>query len=253
LSQLYAKEHELGVDTTMVPLNIENADEKPLTYDITVRTVSHSDGKADTEEVVFRTTELINDDGAAAVRGRGTRVWDVQRMKDGQTVRGATGVLKDSWVDTTRDREEVILRKIKYNSGLPEQDDRDLLDDLFLTPTASGDVFIGGVADQTPSLSATAGTCLRFLLQVPEDENARAYFTLPSELSNFSASQFAVPIYFHSKTHYRIVFHERCNPLYKEPSLYVAFTHLMRATDGELLVIRSNCEKSEILIPQRCP
>jgi hypothetical protein len=211
----------------MVPLNIENADEKPLTYDITVRTVSHSDGNADTEEVVFRTTELINDDGAAAVRGKGTRVWDVQRTKDGQIIPGATGVLKDSWVDSTRDREDKILQQLKIGSELIAQGDEDEQSDPFLTSMASGDVYIEGVADQTPLLlggdESTKYTS--FLLQVPDGQPKISPLT--------SAAQNALPIYFHSKTHYRIVFVERCVPLMKEVSLYMVFTHLIGAIDGK--------------------
>ena len=74
-------------------------------YDILV----HDAKSPNSEPLVFRTDGLINDDGAKSPLGRGTRVWRVKRLVDGEPDASAPGrVLKDSWVDEDRDREGEI-------------------------------------------------------------------------------------------------------------------------------------------------
>lgn len=65
----------------------------------------------------YRTQRLISNIGAEAIRGRGTRVWEVRKLdrKNGTEV-GPLLVLKDSWVDADRDREATILREIRKSA-----------------------------------------------------------------------------------------------------------------------------------------
>ena len=74
LSQLYADETDLGLDPTMKMLL--PVGDGPPTYDMTVRVSAE-------ETIVYRTRELIDQENATSLRGRGTRVWDVVLVEDG--------------------------------------------------------------------------------------------------------------------------------------------------------------------------
>ena len=108
LSQLYADETDLGLDPTMKMLL--PVGDGPPTYDMTVRVSAE-------ETIVYRTRELIDQENATSLRGRGTRVWDVVLVEDGVANADDSGVLKDFWVDADRTREGEILNNIR-NSGL---------------------------------------------------------------------------------------------------------------------------------------
>ena len=95
----FATEQELGWDTSITlyrprPLIAPNE----VQYDIKVR----DDAKGTTR--TFRTRRLISSIGADALRGRGTRVWEVVELKNGKEGT-SKHVLKDAWVDVERERE----------------------------------------------------------------------------------------------------------------------------------------------------
>lgn len=231
LSQLYADQKDLGIDPTMTLVSVTE-NQKPV-YDVMVHV-------SQTKTVVCRTTNLLDQESAAAFRGRGTRVWDVNVTIDGVA---HTGVLKDFWVDSDRMREGEILEKIR-ETQVPEND-RDDFDATFLHVLAHGDVLIDGVADDTRAVitrNARPPSDKRFNLHMPQSRpiitNSRVPTANASQAgtSRNVAPQTIVPAATepnlgpetkdNSKTRYRIVFLEKCTPLYRTTSLRTAFQAL---------------------------
>lgn len=146
LSMLYGSEADLGLDPTMTIYSAK--DNEIPRYNIVVRVVDKpSEAPAVDEygapvltELVYRTTQLINDDGAKAFRGSGTRVWEVVPVVDG-VEQETRHVLKDHWVDDDRKHEGEILEEILNEESLSEEDKEELTA-LFLTQVARGDVYI---------------------------------------------------------------------------------------------------------------
>ena len=113
-------------------------------YDIVVR-----DDK-DMTESIFRTRRLISDIGVDALRGRGTRVWEVVKIdSSGKDSGDATNVLKDVWVDDDRKREGEILRLIRQAAREDGAECFNALNNYLLTIMTCGDVFLGENPDST--------------------------------------------------------------------------------------------------------
>ncbi|KAI0086004.1 hypothetical protein BDY19DRAFT_996190 [Irpex rosettiformis] len=167
LSQMYAKRHELGYDTTIRPpsdmqLRVKNQ------WDITVHYIDDEEEGAGAgagagagckrthpqtrkQEVTFRTTGLISSIGAEGVRGRGTRIWQGQTLVNGQMQPDRDEmVMKEYWVDSDRMREAEIRRRILEDAVTEE--DRELLNRHLLTPLYSSDVVVDGKLDTTDRL-----------------------------------------------------------------------------------------------------
>ena len=135
VSVMYAKPEQLGWDPTMRLVTI---DRRNLQYDITVSDKDH------TEPLVYRTMRLISNVGACTIRGRGTRVWEVQRVGPDGKPDGQSRVLKDSWPDSDRTPEWDIMESIRKDT--PQQH---VLHRALLTIEARGHVTIGNANDQT--------------------------------------------------------------------------------------------------------
>ncbi|CCL99699.1 uncharacterized protein FIBRA_01720 [Fibroporia radiculosa] len=148
LAFLNADPQEAGWDPTMKPVMGRNG--KPLLggdckprFDITVHA-------KDGSEAIFRTTRLISFIGTASMQGRGTRVWEAKRLKDGRES-GEPLVLKDCWVDADRLREGTTIRMIR-EADISEEG-RKVLDDHILTVVCHGDVQTkSGIVDHTRDL-----------------------------------------------------------------------------------------------------
>ncbi|KAI0700876.1 hypothetical protein BC835DRAFT_1411725 [Cytidiella melzeri] len=243
LSQTYAKEHELGIDTTMTMVAAEGT--TIPTYDITMRvvnTVGEGEKKQETvEERVFQTEYLINGDGAKSLRGRGTRIWKVHRVTSDEEDADRSGVLKDVWLDEDRQGEGDILEDIRDQSDISELA-KQVLKRRLLTPIAKGDVFIDGVCDGTRTLITRGATipedANKFPLHIPvthQPSHARTTVsTIPSGSTNIflPAPTHKVQriVKYFSKRHYRIVFKEECKPLSEVKSLLDVFSTLYDIT-----------------------
>lgn len=105
LSIVYAEPQDVGFDPTMTLLKQEDGTAR---YDILVRSETG-------EEQLYRTLELLHNQGAEYLVGRGTRVWKAVKIENGEEV-GEPVVLKDAWVDHHRKREGTI------NSSTQESD-----------------------------------------------------------------------------------------------------------------------------------
>ena len=206
-----------------------------LMYDILV----HDATSPGSGPLVFRTDGLINDDGAESPLGRGTRVWRVKRLVDGEPDDSAPGrVLKDSWVDEDRDREGEILEKILDTPGL-DKTEQQALAELFLTQVVSGDVLIDRKPDSTRGflngVTDIPSTKL-FTLRVSSDHKPSHKDDKPGpntlSIATATDSQRVAILKYSSKRHYRIVFVEECEPLSKQTSLRMVFDCLCDITTG---------------------
>lgn len=190
--------------------------------------------------LVFRTKELIDQQNACSIRGRGTRVWEVVPADDEDTDPGKHVVLKDSWVDADRTREGKVLDKIA--AGDMSDDDRVIFQSCFLTVLAQGDVVVNDKVDNTRSLLTNGEVppkdC-RFNLMVPESRaivtNSRLSKAPTAVLRTTQAvaTMHGAVVDYSPKTRYRIVFRQRCTPLYQMISLHSAFTHLANVVLGQ--------------------
>jgi hypothetical protein len=250
LSQMYADESQLGLDPTITAVqDLPDAiDPEKLCYDYKVRVVTKSTEQITekVEEHVYRTDYLINYDGAQSLRGRGTRVWKVHRLVDGEADGNQSGVLKDFWVDEDRLPEGQILTAIVEQPDIDEET-RNILKDMFLTPVVSGDVYIGGERDGTRTLIRRGADIPDdshiFPTQVPNSHQPSHKLTtrdvnITKSSVDETAQDMKIIRYF-SKYHHRIVFAEERKPLSQVESLYDVFSALIFVVTGRPQLIKS--------------
>lgn len=181
-----------------------------LQYDITLRT-------AQDELRVYRTISVLSDHTARDVLSRASRVWKAVRLVDGEET-GEPVVLKDSWVDGTREREGDVHAKVMQ--GILAAGREQEAKNLFVTVQAHGDVYVAGSQDRTPS----------FLSQRREPSLKSNDSTAPGPSSG-KASEWIQSRY---QVHHRIVFNEVGQPLDEVTSLETVFKVLqdvLRGTD----------------------
>jgi len=145
----FANESELGWDPTIqrerIPEQVhsspggnssepEREQVDATRYRITVHTrpVGDDGHEGPAVETVYRTTRIIFDYGADALRGRGTRVFEARRLEDNVEV-GELVVIKDVWVDDDREREDRILSQLLNDA---DDKDKELVKKYFLTVLA---------------------------------------------------------------------------------------------------------------------
>ena len=134
---LYADEHDLGFDSTMSVY--KTLDDGSQQYDVVVRL---ADGTCQT----YRTKQLLSNGGGVYLHGRGTRVWEAIRLKNGLET-GEVVALKDSWVDEHREREGAINARVLGAMALTR--DPVQLNETLIPVRAYGDVHIAGTPDRT--------------------------------------------------------------------------------------------------------
>ncbi|KAI6016905.1 hypothetical protein BKA83DRAFT_4329397 [Pisolithus microcarpus] len=223
-SLAFANEQQLGWDPTVQRVCVEG---KPQ-YNITVCT---DEGK----ETVYQTTKMISDFSADAMQGRGTRVFQVRlTLQNGQPVHNAQPfVLKDSWRELDRAREDEIL--VQIFDGLGKKYDTKKVSEArkyFLTVLAAGDVIVDGKKDKTASLLRDADELPPDfgLHRLPADDLPEWKPTRTGEglAPNFSCVPPSVKkSKIHHRTHYRLVFKEVCEPIHDLKRLDTVFKILM--------------------------
>ncbi|KAI0942787.1 hypothetical protein AcV7_010360 [Taiwanofungus camphoratus] len=234
ISLMYAKEHEIGWDPTMKFAKdgkgkIQYHSDGTPRYDITVRT-------PEAEEVVYHTIGVLSDVGANAPLGRGTRVWEARKVV-GNKEYGDPVALKDSWIDSDRDREGDLSASLRDSAS--SEEDREDIDARFLTVLHHGDVYIDGNADDTRTLMTRSmeipSECSRYNVHVPPEDilsgsnTGTGHYRTPQE---YRQKTHKLPPTHHPKAHYRIVFKEVCKPLYKITSLALilkVLSHILHA------------------------
>ncbi|KAI5993508.1 hypothetical protein EDD15DRAFT_899602 [Pisolithus albus] len=223
-SVAFANEHQLGWDPTVQRVCVEG---KPQ-YNITVCT---DEGK----ETVYQTTKMISDFSAHAMQGHGTRVFQARlTLQNGQPVHNAELlVLKDSWRQLGRAREDEILGQIfdglgkKYGTKKASEAGA-----YFLTVLAAGDVIVDGKKDKTASLLRDAdelppdfGLHPLRADDLPEWKSTRTGEGLTPNFSSVPPSVEKLQI--HHRIHYRVVFKEVCQPIHDLKRLDTVFKTLM--------------------------
>lgn len=202
--------------------------EGPPQFDIVVR-----DEKETT--TTFRTKRIISNIGADALRGRGTRVWEVIELDSrGKEKDVATCVLKDVWADDDRAREGKIMEDIKAAAQKQGPELLELVDACFLTTITYGDVHVNGRKDKTRQWDLPANV---ELLEVKNDP--REFGRIASNLAPVGTIALepgpgkAAIQYFATKTHHRIVFKEKGVTIRDVPSLHTVFRCLEQAVIGK--------------------
>ncbi|KAF7794452.1 hypothetical protein EIP86_005586 [Pleurotus ostreatoroseus] len=121
ISVMFAKDHQLGWDPTMVPYRKSDKRFKILVRD-------------QNNKVSWYVTEaLLSDMGVESLFGRATRVWSARKLDSKEEPIGPLVVLKDSWVDDDRVREGDIYRQIQQHPETRQ---------YLLEVVCSGDVYL---------------------------------------------------------------------------------------------------------------
>lgn len=217
----------------------EHDGKKEPVYDITVRiSVDESE--------VWRTKRLLNDDNAATLLGRGTRIWEVNRVVREIVDLNQSGVLKDSWVDVDRLREGQVIEELRASTTL-SQAQKASLEPFFLTTLAKGDVYIGTRPDTTRDLMTNGKEPpqqSRFTLFVSDSQPQRTNSKLPTNTTPSAAAKDPVNpseiVVYGPKIRHRIVFKEKCTPLSDVTSLKSAYQHLAQTVVGECILYLCN-------------
>ena len=237
LRLMYAKEVQLGWDTTMKRLSPRDQLGN-VQYEILC------DG------VWYKTVRLISDVGAEALRGRGTRVWEVNEIRADKTIDPTPRALKDSWVDASREREAVILQTIRKDAMSIEGPAMFEFDDYFMKIKAFGDVAIGGVVDDTHAL-IRCGRTLENMAKEPlmirsTTTKRRAKYDSKGPLGPTGAIKLPdeymeKALEYDAKIHHRVVFAEVGVTVTEINTLSGALLALSDAMKGNSYIFRSSC------------
>ena len=231
------------------------ADPTQLGWDPTMERVStrHHVGQVDYiikfRDVRYRTVRLISDIGAEAIRGRGTRVWEVRQLNKNDEEDPTPLVLKDSWVDADREREGHILATIRETAqGLSNVYD---FDKYFMKAKDYGDVYIEDKLDHTYGLirkrSSPVGSehkplVIKTKAPVPAKgphipSNAAGVTGAPQLPGDDDDGQNSVK--YSAKIHHRIVFTEVGTTVAEVSSLSDAVFAMADVTRGKHIAFRA--------------
>ncbi|KIM42727.1 hypothetical protein M413DRAFT_26731 [Hebeloma cylindrosporum] len=221
LSLSFASPVELGWDPTMKLCR--NPIGQGFGYEMTVY-----DHKTKASRV-FKTSKLLSDYAADALRGRGTRVFEAYEVNMRDMSLGQSPVaIKDYWLDTSRMSEADILEDILVGASDEEKSH-------FLTVETWGNVLIDGREDTTTmrGMKLVNESTQEDAVEVPhpvlygefhlhstsEKESPPVSLGLSAVLDT---SRFSLPLQqYNPKVHQRIVFKEIGEPLHKATSMGV--------------------------------
>ncbi|KAL5520224.1 hypothetical protein ACEPAG_9437 [Sanghuangporus baumii] len=218
LSIMFASKEELGWDPTIRPFIKDNGQRA---YRITVR------------DEIYETEQLLSDYSADALVSQAARVWKVRHVASGDRY-----VLKDVWLDDDRDVEhnihEAILRDIEDKYGVNARQDAA---SHLLTPIAHCFVRINGADDHTTDIIMRGfSPSMKHRLKV-RVKKAKNYTDLVGSSDEDRQSiwrELKAPFprclhrrKIYRRKHYRIVFREVAQVLYKVRHLSDVFTVLI--------------------------
>ena len=191
----------------------------------------------------YRTVRLLSNAGAEALRGRGTRVWEVRELSESDEELDTPLVLKDSWVDTDRPREGKILEEIRGASRI-EKCVEAIVDATLLHTHDYGDVKICGQDDDTHAIIRRGLDLSQHKNTMDIKADPTAHKKIISQMSPAGMSllgkkrQAAHPQY-GTKVHHRIVFQEVGIRMTEVESLAQVFLHLREVVAGAFLPDRN--------------
>lgn len=200
LAFLHAKPYQLGFDPTVALLPNDPTNSE-INYEIIVQTETGV-------RVVYHTLELLSAIGLQKLWTKGTRVWKVVRVVNGES-HADVAILKDSWVDEGRERETATFNR--FSSIAHPEEYRHTVKKSFLTLECFGDVYINSDLGSN-RLDSTRLNCVA--QRTAETEQASKN-TTHRPLAQI-----------HHKVHHRMVVKEICEPLHTETSLLRIFTVL---------------------------
>ncbi|KAI0086804.1 hypothetical protein BDY19DRAFT_1074371 [Irpex rosettiformis] len=215
LSIMFAPLSRLGYDPT-IGVAKRTKDQKTTKYSINVR---GQDGR----EATYITDEVVANISAEALQGRATRVWRGKKADANGHSIGHNMVIKDCWIDTSREREGDILASIlEAAKKSPNPKHLPRIKEHFLTVVQHGDVFIDGEQDNTCSV-------LRGGVEFPEPKkfldlqcSSKNREVIKPPVGLVTVDQATVDWLrnlrlYQDKFHYRIVFdsEEDCDPIDK--------------------------------------
>lgn len=213
-----ATETQRGFDPTM--RLVQGWEQTPPMYDIDVYT------DADTPPTTYRSKALLSDFGAHALRGRATRVFEVQILVDGEPT-GEFHALKDVWVDFDRVTEGKLLEDIEASIG---EEDKEAFRRHFMTKLEHGYVYVPNeegrlVVDRafTPTTCSVVGGIHRWSFFDLGFTKPRGPETHRSGCSPDASKPPDESMGFSNKNHYRIVFKDVGTPVF---SNYVCQSHV---------------------------
>ena len=214
----------------MTPCQRRNSERQ---YDITVRSARGT-------EEVYRTLQLLACPERYRPKSRGTRVWKAVRLENGEPC-GEPVVLKQAWVDVTREREGTMHTNI-LQAALSEECQSSLQDSL-LTTLTHGDVFVAGRQD-----------CTR---RVPVDDtddvdDAESASDLADHTASYvSSTKGRVTSWWSStiqQVYYRAVYKEIGVPLHHLSSLKTVFSVLAEACKSTCPPILNDSDRAQSFV-----
>lgn len=222
-------------------LRIMYASESDLGWDTTIERSLDADGNAQFDISVsgkkYRTTRLLSSIGADSLRGRGTRVWEVKEIDKNDKCIGEPLVLKDSWVDSDRDREWQVLEKIRKSAidGFHHYSFKNHLPHV----REHGDVLVNGKPDDTHKTMRrevddaikSGESSLPVLMNPTVRQTVMSKHPAAGALHMPDATK--RPLTFGAKTHHRVVFEGVGRTIVEVESLAKAFRYLQDAVYGE--------------------
>ncbi len=228
---------------TLVPVPPKLRSSETPVYDIIVH---NAKANGEVEEITVRAVDLIENVRVQYPLGRGTRVWEVQRVVDGVIAEHAEGrVLKESWVDAERRSEAEIMEQILAAAN---EEEKDMLSEALLTHVAAGGVLVEGKLDNTRDLGisdADLPTTRRFSLRVSPFHRSSHVSEAPSSSSVASAGHSVLSVPAANATtgtqpstkrqHTRLLIKQLCIPLAKVLSLCQVFEALTQSVFRKLL------------------
>lgn len=146
-------------------------------------------------------------------------------------------VLKDIWVDSTREREGHLIAQILADAARETQDGS--LGEYFLSVVCHGDVYVDGRPDTTQVVDAMYD----FILDLPSSGDIRANEeihrtrTKTGTVADGTLGDNSKRIKHSQKTHYRIVFREVGKPLRLVRTLSHVYKALADVTKGTAFVL----------------
>ena len=186
----------------------------------------------------YRTVKTLSEFSADAIRGRATRVFEAYEIsEDGQQVQGSEHVaIKDYWLDSSREAEPTILKKIL--KGADES-----MKAKFLTVLVWGNISIDGNVDSTDRIMNDLKVGPRGYTDSDHPDPLKFYLCqyqpkAPTKraapgLALFTGSRLTPSVVrFDSKTHQRIVFKEVGHPIHDEKSITTVFQAARDAAGG---------------------
>ena len=218
------------------------SDPQSLGWDLTVASVSLASGcpqyefvveDADGTQTRYRSLDLITSSHNEPINGKGTRVWRVVELRDGEPY-GDPVVLKDVWRHGELAQEGSVIKSIR-DLDL-SHDERVLIDEHLPTVLHHGDVVIHPTASNGVAYLDSTQTHIRnfYTLCVGMPVDGPLLFPPGTRLGPYFGSG---PSRDRREIrgrmiHYRIVFKEHCTPIRHEKSPSVVLNMLAGICEG---------------------